>query len=305
MKALTMSLIIGFILATTLLCNSQKPTPIFIKEIRDEMTDSKFYEPSQKMVMERKNQGFTLSPSIDANFEVTSIYCTMHGFGNCTEENNLIILFEDSTRIFRNSLTTFNCEGFCFFDIGRKDREVLRKKRIIKIRFTNGYNSEMFTSTILPDDKRRTYFIRFYEALELERNKRGIKENPKDTLVSNSNAIGDVIPRQEERNKIYTVVEKQPQFVGGISEMMGFIQKSINYPKEAAKMGIEGKVIVGFNVLENGTLEDIQVLNGIGYGCDEEALRVVSIMPKWEAGEMAGKKVVVKMTIPIKFRLPK
>lgn len=109
-------------------------------------------------------------------------------------------------------------------------------------------------------------------------------------------------PKEEEA---FAVVEQMPSFPGGYNEMQLFIKKHINYPREALNMSIEGKVIVGFEVGKDGKVEKISVLKGIGYGCDEEAVRVVKMMPPWEAGKMNGRYVKVKMTIPIKFAIGK
>jgi protein TonB len=75
------------------------------------------------------------------------------------------------------------------------------------------------------------------------------------------------------------------------------------YPKEAIDAGIEGKVFVEFYIEKDGTVSDAKVLRGIGYGCDEEALRVVGLMPKWFPGKQRGQAVRVRYTLPINFKL--
>ena len=71
----------------------------------------------------------------------------------------------------------------------------------------------------------------------------------------------------------------------------------------ARENGISGTVFVMFVVNEDGAISDVQVRRGIGGGCDEEALRVVKKMPKWNAGKQRGKPVKVSFTLPIKFKL--
>jgi periplasmic protein TonB len=102
-------------------------------------------------------------------------------------------------------------------------------------------------------------------------------------------------------SNIITVVEIPPEPEGGMIKFYEFIGKNIQYPKLARKKGIEGKVFVGFVVEKDGTLSNVNVLKGIGGGCDEEALRVVSISPKWIPGSQKGKIVRVKMVLPISF----
>ena len=79
--------------------------------------------------------------------------------------------------------------------------------------------------------------------------------------------------------------------------------KNLRYPRQAKKMGIQGKVYIRFIVDTDGSLTNIEVLKGIGAGCDEEALRVITQAPKWKPGKQRGKPVKVRMTIPIVFKL--
>jgi TonB family protein len=69
------------------------------------------------------------------------------------------------------------------------------------------------------------------------------------------------------------------------------------------KKGVTGTVYITFIIEKDGTLTNAKVLRGIGSGCDEEALRVVNMMPKWNPGEQKGKPVAVQFNLPIKFKL--
>ena len=84
---------------------------------------------------------------------------------------------------------------------------------------------------------------------------------------------------------------------------MEFIRNNVVYPKEAIEAGIEGRVFVEFYIEKDGTVSNPQVLRGIGHGCDEEALRVVGLMPKWFPGKQRGHAVRVRYTLPINFKL--
>ena len=101
----------------------------------------------------------------------------------------------------------------------------------------------------------------------------------------------------------FIFVEHQPDFPGGTAAFYKFIQKKMKYPSQARKMGIEGKVFVQFVVDKDGSLTDINVIRGIGAGCDEEAIRVLKMAPKWNAGKQRGVPVKVRMTLPITFKL--
>jgi protein TonB len=108
---------------------------------------------------------------------------------------------------------------------------------------------------------------------------------------------------EEDENKIFMVVEQQPEFEGGYEAMMNFIRKNMRYPASARRMGIDGTVYVSFVVGKDGAINDVKVLRGISADCDKEAVRVVQMMPKWKAGKQNGKPVFVRFNLPIKFKL--
>jgi protein TonB len=106
-----------------------------------------------------------------------------------------------------------------------------------------------------------------------------------------------------EEQEIFMVVENAPAFPGGDVARMKFLQDNIKYPQMARESGIQGTVYVTFVVERNGNVTDVKILRGIGGGCDEEAVRVVQNMPKWEPGKQRGKPVRVQFNMPIKFTL--
>ncbi|MDD4599139.1 MAG: energy transducer TonB, partial [Lentimicrobiaceae bacterium] len=89
--------------------------------------------------------------------------------------------------------------------------------------------------------------------------------------------------------EIFTVVEDQPSFPGGDEARIRFLQENIKYPQMARESGIQGTVYVTFVVEKNGAVTDVRVLRGIGGGCDEEAVRVIKAMPRWNPGKQRGK----------------
>ena len=87
--------------------------------------------------------------------------------------------------------------------------------------------------------------------------------------------------------------------------MKQFISKNLTYPKKAAEMGISGRVFVQFEVDEQGNINNVKVLRGIGGGCDEESVRIIKLMGKWIPAKQNGKPVKSMLTIPIIFTLKK
>jgi TonB family protein len=128
-----------------------------------------------------------------------------------------------------------------------------------------------------------------------------VKMNAQETKPKTGQA--DKLQKQSEENTTNQQVEEQPSYPGGSTEMSKFIIQNIKYPEAAKKKGIQGKVFVNFTVEKDGSISDAKVTKGIGSGCDEEALRVVKLMPKWIPGKIKGKPVSVRVTLPVMFAL--
>ncbi len=120
--------------------------------------------------------------------------------------------------------------------------------------------------------------------------------------VSVSDVKEEVI-EVEETKPVFTIVEEMPSFPGGEGERNKFLAENIVYPQQATENGIQGTVYVSFVVDSRGNVTDVKILRGIGGGCDEEALRVVKMMPKWHPGKQNGKQVRVLFNMPIYFKL--
>lgn len=107
-------------------------------------------------------------------------------------------------------------------------------------------------------------------------------------------------PIEEE---IFTVVERPPIFPGGAVELKDYLQQNLRYPEIALINKVEGKVFVSFTVTNEGSIQDVNVLKGPGYGTNEEAVRLVQTMPSWNPGKQSGRLVNVKYTMAIPFTL--
>ncbi len=135
---------------------------------------------------------------------------------------------------------------------------------------------------------------------EIKVNDIGATEVKEPTAVVFEEPVQEVVA---DDNELFTVVDQQPEFLGGYEAMMAFIKQNMNYPNNARRMRIEGTVHVGFIVSKTGEISDVTVLRGFMSECDKEAVRVVKLMPRWKPGKQNGRNVNVRFILPLKFRL--
>ena len=129
---------------------------------------------------------------------------------------------------------------------------------------------------------------------------------PFSTATSDDIVSSEVdIETETNDSEAFDVVEKMPEYPGGIEGMMKFLQENIHYPETASKAGIQGRVLINFIVESDGRISNIHVVRKVNDDLDAEAVRVVGAMPKWTPGMQKGKAVRVKYTLPISFRLNK
>ncbi len=130
-----------------------------------------------------------------------------------------------------------------------------------------------------------------------------------DSEASESPPTAYVIPtfssnEEEEQDPIdFAIVEKKPEFPGGETALIKFISENTVYPTAAKEEGIQGRVFVGFVISETGEIKNVRIARGVDPYLDQEALRVVRLLPKWKPGVQRGKNVSVNYILPINFKL--
>lgn len=113
----------------------------------------------------------------------------------------------------------------------------------------------------------------------------------------------DIIEDEIVEEVPFIIVENMPTFPGGEKKMLEYVAKNVKYPQLAKEVGTQGRVFVSFVVEKDGSITNVTILRGIGSGCDEEAIRVVKSMPKWNPGLQCGRAVRVSCNLPINFKL--
>lgn len=102
-------------------------------------------------------------------------------------------------------------------------------------------------------------------------------------------------------NKVYSVVEQMPNFPGGEEALMKFINEHIKYPQSALEQGTQGTIMLRFVVTGTGGIGEVQILKGLDPDCNNEAIRVVKSLPKFNPGMQQGRPVSVWYTTPVRF----
>lgn len=98
-------------------------------------------------------------------------------------------------------------------------------------------------------------------------------------------------------------MQQVPEFPGGEAAMKEFIKKNFEYPRKARNNGVEGQVLISFVVDKTGEVTDIRVIRDIGWGCGQEAVRLLRIMPRWTPGMSDDNPVKVRYSMPLNFYL--
>ncbi len=171
----------------------------------------------------------------------------------------------------------------------------VKKGDVIQVSFV-GYQTQ---SVVVKDESPLTILMR--DDVQPMEEMVVVGQTPKEEVKYTKVEVEETEEPQEK--VIFQVVEEMPEFPGGMGEAMKFLAKNIKYPVAAQQAKIEGRVIVQFVVERDGSISDVHTLRGVNPDLDAEAIRVVSLMPKWKPGKQRGKAVAVKYTMPIMFRL--
>ena len=171
----------------------------------------------------------------------------------------------------------------------------VKKGDVIQVSFV-GYQTQ---SVVVKDESPLTILMK--DDVQSMEEMVVVGQTPKEEVKYTKVEVEETEEPQEK--VIFQVVEEMPEFPGGMGEAMKFLAKNIKYPVAAQQAKIEGRVIVQFVVERDGSISDVHTLRGVNPDLDAEAIRVVSLMPKWKPGKQRGKAVAVKYTMPIMFRL--
>ncbi len=136
-------------------------------------------------------------------------------------------------------------------------------------------------------------------------NQEGADDVDKFKAVVEQVQVVEPVPevKKDEPEKIFVAVEQPAEFPGGQAAMMKWLSNNIRYPESAQQNGISGRVVVKFVVEKDGSIGSPTIVKGVDRDLDQEALRVVKRMPKWQPGKNNGQPVRSYFNLPVTFRL--
>lgn len=150
-----------------------------------------------------------------------------------------------------------------------------------------------------PEKKKVVEVIRVVEEVKEENELIPVEQQAVDNFADTEAAFVE-----ENEDKVYDASEVAPQFPGGMKNLMDYLKNNLKYPRISRDHGSQGRALVKFVVNTDGTLQDIEVFKSTGDTyLDQEAVRLVKLMPRWTPGRQLGKAVRVKFVLPINFRL--
>ena len=106
---------------------------------------------------------------------------------------------------------------------------------------------------------------------------------------------------EEDDELLGVIIEESPSFPGGEEALYDFINNNLHYPEAACEANVSGTVVVCFAVETDGTISNVRIMRDLGYGCGEEAVRLVKLMPKWNPGKQGGIIVRTEFSLPVRF----
>jgi len=218
------------------------------------------------------------------------------------------VLSQGYSRINYQSLLFALITGMRLNEITNNFNHSLIKKRFIMMtKSKSAHRAKLKLLFVLP----LTLMLIFAFSVTASKSVTGQSKNSKQKEVKQEIKkkphLVKVSEKEKDKNQeeVFMVVENPPKYPGGEPARQEFFAENMKYPKKAKEQGIQGRVYITFVVEPSGSVTNIQLLRGIGGGCDEEAIRVVKLMPKWEPGTQRGQAVRVQFNMPIKFSLPK
>jgi TonB family protein len=237
--------------------------------------------------------GQTLNSSIKSKFKEAILYVRENSVDNTGK-----VLFNSAYSVIIHTLSKVSDNYYPEFKnltYGEADKELQnidKNPKLLKAYILTSFDLRDFKESAL-----KNIFGLTDEEIQIVY--KYIKSNKIEDKVAKTDTI---VPKEAPKEvEIFDRVEVMPSFPGGSSELTKFLDSNVKYPIIAKENYIEGKVMVKLLINSDGSISDITILKGLGAGCDEEAIRVIKLMPKWNPGLERGKPVKTSIVFSVKF----
>ena len=197
----------------------------------------------------------------------------------------------------------------CFDDLQtfrkRNDRlRLIRRHQFIR---THPHNQNIPKAAV-PEkmkvvDEQVADVVEQYDGTDTDNDAQAGAAGSSEAVESQTAALSPVAVDEDDNPLNFQVIERLPEFPGGMVEFMKWLTKNLSYPVIAQQQKIQGKVLVSFIINKDGTISSPKVVKSVSPELDREALRVIRIMPKWKPGEDHGKPCRTYFCIPVVFKL--
>lgn len=281
-KEVTLLCSLFFLLSFTKHCLAQTTEcdHILITEL-DSLSNELLIHAQKNIIVSQDGgkTGFTVYGAYMHNTVALTIHSV--GAGACVNEGDkLVLVFADSAKLELANMAKFNCqaESSIYFNsaLNNADQlQILAEKQIARI--TVWTKKKNLTRNV--SDQTSTEIRELFSCLNA-------------TFARKTKLVGGTI---------FTVVEAQPEYIGGYEAMMNFIKQNLRIPKGWKRKDAVGTVQVQFVIAKDGAVTEVKTAKSLHPDLDQEAERVVKMMPSWRPGMQNGKPVSVKFVLPVKF----
>lgn len=291
-------------------------TPEARQAFREKLMDSpaiRFEGPEQPMIDERIGMTDTLGISLHPEYSVYSSDSSTASFVLLNQGDKEImcgahysVTYEDENGIWR-ALPINDAAIDIGYGVLPGGHHLFTANLYPEVHYNKPGRYRFFYEVMRNAGTTSRHNILMMTEFRLTNNKQEVKNAVRMKIPKKPDNYGTGhIPVQEtpsDENTVYYVVDNMPEFPGGMKALMDFVSNNTQYPIEARKKGMQGRVAVQFIVDEDGNIIEPNIVRSVESSLDEEALRIIKMLPKWKPGTLHGKAVKVKYTVPVAFKL--
>lgn len=214
----------------------------------------------------------------------------------------LVLMFFIALSIQNESFAQKNSEGIKISgSVVDQDGKIVKGAAILIKGTTSGTATDLEGNFNLTVPSESSVLVVSFVALKTEEVTVGKKKNFQITLEAEAKSREPQYQVSENGYMVHNQIDQFPIPTNGVEAWKQYMAKNLKYPQSAREAKVQGTVIVGFKVLADGSISNVEVIRGIGNGCDQEAVRIIAEGPSWNAGTRDNQAVATQVSMPIRF----